>query len=84
MTDVDEVYSSIHRPEGYVKRKRGDKRPAKVHADNTQDSEVEILTKRVGCMDVNPCDNVKRRHLNQIFIRGDQVVSVSSAPTKPP
>lgn len=87
MTDVDEIYSSIHRPEGHVKKKRGDKKAPAVHQTDTTspaDSEVELLSKRVQCMKVNPCDNVKRRHVNQIFVRGDQVVMISCSLLQPP
>lgn len=82
MVDVDETYASIYKNEDNGRRKKGGEAPRSQSSgagDKTAcDREVELLVKRVEALRVSTSSNIQHRHLNQLFIRGDNVVSISS------
>ena len=89
MVDVDETYSSLWKEDdGYLRRRgkfykslRAERREQQAHAEGLArqaDPEVDIIAKRVESLNLTQTSNIKHRHLNQLFIRGDSVVSISS------
>ena len=87
--DVDETYSSLWKEDdGYLRRRgkyykslRAERREQQSHAEGLArqaDPEVDIIAKRVESLNLTQTSNIKHRHLNQLFIRGDSVVSISS------
>lgn len=83
MVDVDEVYSSLWKNPDNLKRKRGAKSKeettTQLAVTQSTDPEVELLIKRVESMKVTNSSNIKHRHVNQLFIRGDNIVSINAA-----
>lgn len=88
MVDVDETYTSLWKDKQKAPRRKKTKPSSDDCSANTQSSSVsltapvisdpvsELLSKRIESLQLTPANNIKRRYLKQVFIRGDNVVSV--------
>lgn len=83
MVDVDETYASLWRDSKAPTRRRGRKvqkadQPSGTESLGTQpvDPEIALITKRVESCKLTSANNIKRRHIEQVFIRGDNVVCI--------
>lgn len=91
MVDVDETYSSLwtdkrdevtQRRGKYYKSLRAEQRLREAEAEQAarqQSTEVDLIAKRVESLNLTPTSNIKHRHLQQIFIRGDSVVAINAS-----
>ncbi|XP_067952034.1 U7 snRNA-associated Sm-like protein LSm11 [Watersipora subatra] len=76
MVDVDETYCSIYSNKTH-KSAHKPKDPTRSAVVVPLDAEVQQLVRRVEAMHLTTTSNIQHRHINQLFIRGDNVVSIS-------